>query len=683
MFSTKQPMSFHRMSRLMLASMVVTAVMFAALGSYSYLKTRAGSAAWQEFHSAQDRDNILLSQLLAAVGYGGMIHEFNNYVLSGDEQHIAPIQRQGGAALSLVAQMRVTRALPEDLASLDVIEQTVLDYLGKVGTAKSLGMLGQSPEAIDSSVQIDDGPARQAIEALIAKTRSSKLESKVSVLMEMRNTLGYGGLVHELHKYKLRQDLPRVETIETLLAQATAQAETYRGLATRPEETQALDTIFALLDTLAASTAQVTELAGNGSDATAINDAVMWEDGPALQALDQLEMAILGDAKVQAANLFASLATSERLSLVLTALLILVLPTLAWLTHRSLHRSAVVPARAISDAMTQLAEGDTDVDTGPWIAETEIGRIAAAAEAFRTAFIKNAEMSQRAQRDAEVQRQMAAEAADMMARQTQLQAEVTDKADMIKSEVVSISSAAEDLSRQTEQQAATLENSVAALEELSASVEGVAASAKDAQSEMVRVGTVTETCQSLLDDAVSGMDAIVTSSNEVSKVTEVIEQIAFQTNLLALNAGVEAARAGEAGRGFAVVATEVLALAQRSAEAASEIKEMIATSNTEIETGSTRIGKAGQSFSEIAEMIDAVRQIAATVAQSTHEQSSGLKSLSSSMNELDHVTQRNVAMFEETAASTQMLLQNVDALLTATDQAAPSNGQPGTAARAA
>jgi len=680
MFAQRKPMSFQRMSRLVLMSMVATALLFAALGSLSYAKTRAGEAAWREFHNSQDRDTLLFSQLLAAMGYGGMVHQFKNYVLRGDDLRLDKIQRDGGAALALVDQLLVTHPAEQDQAALENIRSVVLAYLGQIGTAKSLHMLGQSPETIDKSVAVDDGPAIDAIRSFLAEKAHSGDETKVNVLIQLRNTLGYGGLVHEVKNYVLRKDAAREEKIQGLLADARTYVDRYNALATRPEEAEATGALYALLDTLETAVVQVTDMANEGAEAAAIDAQVKWEDAPALAALDKLEMAILADAKIQAAHLTTNLVVNERLALALTALLILVLPFLAFLTHRSLHHSAVLPAKAISDAMTRLAEGDTSVDTSAYVSETEIGRIAAASEAFRAAFIKNEEMSQQAARDAATQGKMAAEASAMMSQQMRLQADVTDKADTIKAEVSSISSAAEDLSRQTEQQAATLESSVAALEELSSSVVGVASSAKEAQSEMDKVSTVTQTCQSLLDEAVSGMDAIVSSSNEVSKETEVIEQIAFQTNLLALNAGVEAARAGEAGRGFAVVATEVLALAQRSAEAASEIKEMIATSNTEIDIGSTRIGKAGESFAEIAGMISAVRDIAEAVAQSTHEQSEGLQSLSTSMNDLDRVAQHNAAMFEETAASTQVLLQNVDELLLASSAAGQ---QPAETAKAA
>jgi len=172
----------------------------------------------------------------------------------------------------------------------------------------------------------------------------------------------------------------------------------------------------------------------------------------------------------------------------------------------------------------------------------------------------------------------------------------------------------------------------------------------------------------ILGEAIAGMDRIVESSGKISRITDLIEQIAFQTSLLALNAGVEAARAGEAGRGFAVVATEVLALAQRSSEAANEINEMIATSEREIESGSAQISRVGASFTEIATMVEAVVELAENVAHSTREQSSGLQDLNRSISNLDEVTQRNVAMFEETAASTNMLSQNVDALIAASSR---------------
>ncbi|MEX0309899.1 MAG: methyl-accepting chemotaxis protein, partial [Tateyamaria sp.] len=239
---------------------------------------------------------------------------------------------------------------------------------------------------------------------------------------------------------------------------------------------------------------------------------------------------------------------------------------------------------------------------------------------------------------------------------------VTNNVDSIRSETSEITSAADDLSRRTERQAATLEETAAALDELTSSVrsaaEGADAASKmseDAQANAEQGGEIAR-------KAVIAMDGIKTSSYEISKITSVIDDIAFQTNLLALNAGVEAARAGEAGRGFAVVATEVRALAQRSSDAAREINTLISTSGEQVRQGVELVDQTGTALSAIVSFVAEISDRVAEIATSARQQSAGLNEINAAVNELDHVTQQNAAMFEETTAASHALTGEADAL---------------------
>lgn len=238
----------------------------------------------------------------------------------------------------------------------------------------------------------------------------------------------------------------------------------------------------------------------------------------------------------------------------------------------------------------------------------------------------------------------------------------------IRDEAKQITSAADDMSRRTEQQAATLEETASALNELTAAVHSAAENADRANTMVNDAKSKAETSGNVVRDAVLAMGEIEESSNKISKITSVIDEIAFQTNLLALNAGVEAARAGEAGRGFAVVASEVRALAQRSSDAAREIAQLISSSTNQVKRGVGLVGQAGEALAGIQSSVADISVCVSDIAVSTREQSSGLSEINTAVNQLDQVTQRNVAMFEETTAASQSLLREANGLSEAMGQ---------------
>lgn len=244
-------------------------------------------------------------------------------------------------------------------------------------------------------------------------------------------------------------------------------------------------------------------------------------------------------------------------------------------------------------------------------------------------------------------------------------AAVMHNAESIRNETAEITSAADDLSRRTEKQAATLEETAAALDELTVSVRSAAEGADDASSMSAEAQKNAQQGGEIARQAVAAMDGIRTSSLEISKITSVIDDIAFQTNLLALNAGVEAARAGEAGRGFAVVATEVRALAQRSSDAAREINTLISSSGEQVSQGVDLVDRTGAALASIVTSVSEISNRVSNIASSAREQSSGLAEINTAVNELDHVTQQNAAMFEETTAASHALTAEADALAAA------------------
>jgi methyl-accepting chemotaxis protein len=218
-----------------------------------------------------------------------------------------------------------------------------------------------------------------------------------------------------------------------------------------------------------------------------------------------------------------------------------------------------------------------------------------------------------------------------------------------------ISAAADDLSRRTEQQAAGLEQTAAALDEVTATIRQTADNAGKAQESMSLSRLSVGQSSSVASQAIEAMGRIDTSSRQIGQIIGVIDEIAFQTNLLALNAGVEAARAGEAGRGFAVVAQEVRALAQRSADAAKEIKGLIGEASDSVQVGVDLVVKVGSALGGVVSDFSSIESLVQDIAQAAREQATGLAEVNSAVNQMDQVTQQNAAMVEETTAASHNL----------------------------
>jgi methyl-accepting chemotaxis protein len=226
-----------------------------------------------------------------------------------------------------------------------------------------------------------------------------------------------------------------------------------------------------------------------------------------------------------------------------------------------------------------------------------------------------------------------------------------------------ISNATNDLALRTAQQAAGVEESSAALQQLSVSVGQTAANAEKASGAVRETQQKAKNSGELVTSAVSAMAGIEKSSTEISKIIGVIDEIAFQTNLLALNAGVEAARAGDAGKGFAVVAQEVRQLAQRTADAAKEIKNLISQSSTQVNQGVGIVSSTGEALNDMISRIDIINRFVADIAAAARDQATGVNEVSVAIRSMGEITQQNSGMVEHTSAETRRLKDEVENLI--------------------
>ena len=373
---------------------------------------------------------------------------------------------------------------------------------------------------------------------------------------------------------------------------------------------------------------------------------------------------------------------------------------MAWI----LSRAIAAPVGAMSRVMGRLASGDNTVDVPAIGRKDEIGQMAQAVLAFKDAAIEKLRLeAESAEHRAavEAERQLREEEKARDAEQDaiaigslaeglgrlahgdltfRISATFAPKAEQLKTDfnaavetlqstmsVITgnttnmrsgageISQAADDLSRRTEQQAASLEETAAALDQITATVRKTAEGANHARTVVETARSDAEQSAVIVSRATAAMGEIEGSSKQIGQIIGVIDEIAFQTNLLALNAGVEAARAGEAGRGFAVVASEVRALAQRSAEAAKEIKSLITASSAQVGQGVDLVAQTGKALQRIATQVAEINGAVSEIAASAQEQAVGLHQVNTAVNQMDQVTQQNAAMVEESTAASHAL----------------------------
>ena len=345
----------------------------------------------------------------------------------------------------------------------------------------------------------------------------------------------------------------------------------------------------------------------------------------ALEQLVALQVRVAAEANAQGEAL------SHRLNLVIVGLAIaaaLIATAIAVLLTRGLVRKLGAEPADLAAVAERIAQGNlSKLDAPPAIA----GSVMASMQTMHSAL-------------------------------TRLVTEVRAGIDSVATASAQIAAGNQDLSSRTEQQASSLQETAASMEQMTAAVRTNADSARQADGLARGASEVAGRGGTAVSEVVSTMGEIQAASRRIEEIISVIDGIAFQTNILALNAAVEAARAGEQGRGFAVVAGEVRNLAQRSAQAAKEIKSLISDSVQKIDNGSARVQVAGQTIDDVVQQVNRVSRLIGEITASTAEQSSGITQVSEAVTQLDQVTQQNAALVEQGAAAAASLREQADKL---------------------
>lgn len=757
-------LSLKKLTRLVTVALALTGLVLSVFAIFIRSEVQHAKQVWQIFASESNEQTVLVRDVVGATGYGGLVHDFKDLILRGEDERASRVRNTTGSILQRLDSLSVINVDETSQAAIAGIRDTVAAYEAAIGAIMIAHQLGSQPEAIDGNVKIDDA---LALDGLAHFMSGHSERTKGYLLNQIRRDLGYGGMIHQFKDLVIRKETDRATAIFAKAESAALNIAQYRTLSLSDGETDALNILEAMIAAYLTATEQAVGLIESGASARDIDEATQVSDAEALEGIQALTAAIVEENAQQAQRVGQDLHRSEVWILALIGATIVSFTALTLGISLIVRRSALVPAAQISEAVLELAAGNTDVDVESHVADTEMGKIAQSCSAFKEMMQRNEELTEKAKLDMQQAQDMSEQQTKLLEEQQVLQAEqaataakelalshqretlqndiqsaiekarmgqlddrikqdyddpglssiakdfnellatitqslhaienvtsqlaegnlyarmngtfhgdfhrlqsgfetalselssaiskVVQGSETIEHEVEAISVSAQDLSGRTESQAATLESTAAALEELTASVQSVSQSAGGAKTQVQEAEEAAQNGSVVVSEAVSEMERIVQSSQEISKVTDLIEEIAFQTNLLALNAGVEAARAGDAGRGFAVVASEVRGLAHRSSEAVREINDLISKSETEIRTGREKVRNAGTSIADISELIGALTEVVNHVADSTTEQASGLSDINTSLAKIDKITQENAAMFEETAASTTLL----------------------------
>jgi len=561
------------------------------------------------------------------------------------------------------------------------------------------------------------GFATLSMSAMATLNASTETISKnwlpsVAVVKNMKIALGERRLTYAKHILSLSPEI--MATVETdIVAKNLAMTKAikaYEPLVSSGHDRQLLNGIsagVAAYDQLAAKMLELSR-ANKNDDATKIFGTVMAEQGKKTTALIDELVQFNEDGANNAATASQSTyaATTNLIYLVIGIAALMIVGAVYFVMSE-----VVKPITRITTSMGNLADGDTATAIPFAGRADEIGSMAGAVEVFRQAAITNNHLEMDAEtnrRQAEAKRnadhEQAEEAAERMRIATsglavglkrlasgdlafqlteafapdfealrqdfnqsvsQLGNSLSAMSDSISAMddgTREISSGAQDLSKRTEQQAASLEETAAALDQITANVSNSAKRTEEARTVATQANQSAVKSAEVVSHAEEAMGRIETSSQQISNIIGVIDEIAFQTNLLALNAGVEAARAGDAGRGFAVVAQEVRELAQRSAKAAKEIKGLIQNSSTEVESGVKLVRDTGEALKTIGGFITEINQHMDSIATSAKEQSVGLAEVNTAVNSMDQTTQQNAAMVEQSTAASASLAMEAEKL---------------------
>ena len=643
-------MTIRVLTRWTIAFMLMAGVLLMGL---AYSGRSSVETLYQDWSVQQDASaprHLLLHDLRQVIGYGGVIHNFKNYILRLDQSRITRVQNGIGAAVATLDRYVQLQLEADEIRAVETIGDMLDAYRDAVERAAALAANGATTVEIDQEVRIDDGPALAALDLLDTRSRNHRAHADVvqrtDALGQLTAALGYGGLIHDFKNLVIRTDLARVPRVDAAFDDVRAALTTYRslpGLSTAELEALVVIERTATAYHDAADVARLMIEAGEGP--AAIDAVVRIDDTPAIEGLRTLHAAIHDEVQASTVQMAASL---MELRDDMTALLIgiCVVGLAALIVGIWMLRTRILkPIRRITaemGRMSNLTEDEVETLDLTKLREVadrrdEVGQMAVALLVFHGHQLELANTRAELERAGAESLQARANAVRNVIDEINHETEATiggvaDRSDGLRDTAKKMTAIATGMNDDAKAALDVCEVACTDAQSVAAAAQELHVSVQEIGRHVCRSTEVSSTAEGLAERAKTMAADMAAATDGIGKVVDLISGIAGQTNLLALNATIEAARAGEAGRGFAVVAGEVQALANQTSQSTGEISKQIHAARESSRQVREIIGSVVETMGEMGE-------IAATVAAAVEQQSAAAQEIARTVSDSVRTTE--------------------------------------------